>query len=92
MSIPNGLRQLMKRLDERCLLAPLNDLCREYNVTPQDVLGRGQTRRVSEARDAFVAQLYRKGFSQAEIAAILHRDPSGIHAAIARHAVRVAPP
>ena len=92
MPIANGIRQLMNRLDRRALLEPLLDLCREYNVTPEEILAKARTKRVVEARDAFISQLYRRKLSEQEIANLLHMDRGNVHCARHRHAARSAPP
>lgn len=73
------------------LLETLRDLCREYHVRLDDVVGRTRTKAVVTARDACFVRMHRLGLSYNEIATAWGFCHTSVSDGIRRHMKRNSP-
>lgn len=80
-------------LASRGLLGLVDHVAEAHHVTRGDVLGRGRTKRVAQARHAVMRALRDMGMSYPEIGRLLGRDHTTVLAALRKapaNALRVA--
>jgi len=83
------LRKIEAELRERGLHAMLVSVCYEHHVTVAEVLRGETTKRVVQARDAFIHQLLELWFSSSEAGNLLGMNHTSVLVARGRHLERI---